>query len=111
MQSLYRKVDHTKKKSIFPHCRAENFNKIVSQPIIREIKELGVYCTNCKCGCKAVINYGDFQKHVDECPFGVDDCGTGGLLRKDLEQHCKQECPNRIVLCKLCNEESKHSVI
>ncbi len=31
-------------------------------------------------GCKEVINYGDYQKHVDECPFGdvecTNDCGT-----------------------------------
>ena len=104
-----------KNESIFPHCRAKNFNKIVSQPIIREIKELGVYCTNRKKGCKAVIKHEDFQKHVDECSFGVvectNDCGTRGLLKNDLKQHCKQECPNRIVHCKLCNEEGKHSVI
>ncbi len=35
----------------------------------------------------------------------------GGLLRKDLKQHCKQECPNRKVHCELCNEEGKISVI
>ncbi len=62
-------------------------------------------------GCKAVINYGDFQKHVDECPFGIvectNDCGTGGLLRKNLEQHCKQVCPNRLVHCELCNKQGK----
>ncbi len=66
-------------------------------------------------GCKEVINYGDYQKHVDECSFGVvectNNCGTGGLLRKNLEQHCKQECLNRLVHCELCNEEGKHSVI
>ncbi|XP_064389745.1 TNF receptor-associated factor 5-like [Halichondria panicea] len=104
-----------KKESICPHCRAENFNKIVSQPIIREIKELGVYCTNHKNGCKVVINYGDFQKHVDECPFGgvecTNDCGTSGLLRKDLEHHRKQVCPNRIVHCELCNKEGKILII
>ena len=104
-----------KNESICPHCRAKNFNKIVSQPIIREIKKLGVYCTNRKKGCKAVIKHEDFQKHVDECSFGVvectNDCGTRGLLKNDLKQHCKQECPNRIVHCKLCNEEGKHSVI
>ncbi|XP_064389728.1 TNF receptor-associated factor 5-like [Halichondria panicea] len=104
-----------KKKSICPQCRAENFNKIVSQPIIREIKELGVYCANDNNGCKAVIIYGDFQKHVDECLFGgvecTNDCGTGGLLRKNLQRHCKQKCPNRIVHCELCNEEGKYSVI
>ncbi|XP_064389742.1 TNF receptor-associated factor 5-like [Halichondria panicea] len=104
-----------KKVSICPHCRAENFNKIVSQPIIREIKELGVYCANRKNGCKAVINYDNFQKHVIKCLFGVvectNDCGMGGLLRKDLKQHRKQECPNRIVHCELCNEEGKHQEI
>ncbi len=104
-----------KKESICPHCRAENFHKIVSQPIIREIKELGVYCTNRDNGCKEVINYGDFQKHADECPFGVvectNDCGIGGLPRKYLEQHCKQECPNRLVHCELCKEEVKYQEI
>ena len=105
----------TNEESICPHCRAENFNKIVSQPKIRKIKELEVYCTNDKNGCKAVINYRDFQKHVIKCPFRVvkctNNCGIGGLLRKDLIKHCKQECPNRIVHCKLCNKEGKHSVI
>ncbi len=45
---------------------------------------------------------------VVEC---TNDCGTCGLLRKDLEQHCKQVCPNQIVHCELCNKEGKHSVI
>ncbi len=101
-----------KKATIFPQCRAENFNKIVSQPIIREIKQLGVYCTNRDNGCKVLISYGDFPKHVNECTFGyvkcTNNCDTARLLRKDLEHHCKQECPNRIVHCELCNEEGKH---
>ncbi|XP_064389749.1 TNF receptor-associated factor 4-like [Halichondria panicea] len=105
----------TNKESTCPHCRAENFKKIVSQPKIRKIKELEVNCTNDINGCKAIIKFRDFQKHVDECPFGgvecTNDCGTGGLLRKNLQLHCKQECPNRIVHCKLCNKEGKHSVI
>ena len=92
-----------KNESSCPHCRAENFKKIVSQPIIREIKELGVYCANRKNRCKTIIMYGDFQNHVDKCPFGgvecTNDCDMIELLRKDLEQHCKQECPNQIVHC------------
>ncbi|XP_064389747.1 TNF receptor-associated factor 5-like [Halichondria panicea] len=104
-----------KKESVCPHCRAENFNKIIALPLVRKIKELGVYCTNRNNGCKAVINYEHFQKHVIECLFGAvectNDCSTAGLLRNKLEHHCKQECPSRIVHCKLCNEEGKHSVI
>ncbi len=33
------------------------------------------------------------------------------IAKNDLIKHRKQECPNRIVHCKLCNEEGKHSVI
>ncbi len=73
-----------KKESVCPHCRAENFNKIIALPLVLKIKELGVYCTNRNNGCKAVINYEHFQKHVDECLFGAvectHDCGTGGLF-------------------------------
>ena len=58
--------------------------KIIALPLVLKIKELGVYCTNRNNGCKAVINYEHFQKHVDECLFGAvectHDCGTGGLF-------------------------------
>ncbi len=104
-----------KRLTICPHCQTENFNKIIALPLVRKIKQLGVYCMNRDNGCKEVINYGDYQKHVDKCLFGIvecaNDCGTGGLLRKNLEQHCKQRCPNRLVHCELCNKEGKHLVI
>ncbi len=55
-------------------------------------------------GCKEIS-----QKHVDECAYRnftcTNNCGTGGLLRKNLDQHRKQECVNRLVHCELCNEE------
>ncbi len=104
-----------KKATICPHCRTKNFNKIVSQPTIRKIKELQVYCTNRKNGCKEILSYGAFPEHVNICPFEVvtctNNCDIAGLLRKDLKQHCQEECSNRIVNCSLCNEEGKHSLI
>ncbi len=73
-----------KKTKMCPHCRATNFQKIIALPLIREIKELGVYCRN---------------------------CDTIGFLKKDLEHHCKHECPSRLVHCHLCNIQGKHQEI
>ena len=100
-----------KKVAVCPHCRAEKFNRIVSHPMIREINELKVYCSNRENGCDKIIAYSSLQKHADECLHGVVECnykcGIKRLLRKDLELHCKEKCFHRIVHCKLCNKEGK----
>ena len=97
-----------------PHCRAKNFNRIVSQPILREINELEVYCSNRNNGCKEIITYGALAKHVINCPQGIVECTNKCgkiLLRKDLEEHCKQKCSHRIVHCELCNTRGMFRVI
>ncbi len=81
LQSLSGKVDNREKDKKLPHCRAKNVKAL---PLIREIKELGMYCTK---------------------------CDTIGFLRKDLKYHCKQECPSRLVCCDLCNVQGEHQEI
>ncbi len=100
------------KTIICPHCRRKRFKYIVSQPIIRKIKELQVYCTNSKNGCKEILSYGAFQEHASICPFEVvtctKNCKKRGLLKKDLEQHHRKECSNRIVICSYCHHKGMH---
>lgn len=104
-----------KKATICPHCRAENFNKIVSKPLDRKIKELQVYCRNKKNGCKNIQLYGTFHEHLISCPFGVvkcdNDCKKAGLLRKNMKKHLAMECSNRIVACAYCKQKGQYCSI
>ncbi len=75
------------KATTCPHCRAENFKYIVSQPTIRKIKELEVYCTNRKNGCKEILSYGTFQEHVNICPFEVVTCTRVTTMKNQFSKY------------------------
>lgn len=59
-------------------------------------------------GCKTLIPYTDFIKHVNTCEYGMFKCSSNGCEVIDLKikilQHLKS-CPFRKKLCNLCKEK------
>ena len=102
-------------KKICPHCRSEIFSHMRSLPLKRKIDDLEVYCPNKAEGCELIIRIGWLKNHTEnECGFARILCtqGCGKLsLRKDLRQHCSNECMKRKTKCKYCGEEDHFEVI
>ena len=80
-------------------CRSESFTHMRSLPLKRKIDDLEVYCPNKADGCELIIRIGWLKNHTEnECGFARILCtqGCGKLsLRKDLTQHCSNECMKR----------------
>ena len=101
-------------KKICPHCRSETFTHMRSLPLKRKIDVLEVYYPNQKEGCKEILKLGALDVHKHVCDFAKVYCtqGCGKLiLCKDLAQHCNNECSERKIKCKYCEELDHHEVI
>ena len=101
-------------KKICPHCRSENFAHISYIPLKRKIDDLEVYCPNQKEGCKEVARLGALDAHKNICGFAKVTCTQGCgkfILRKDLTQHCNNECSKRKIKCKYCGKLDHYEVI
>lgn len=76
----------------------------------REVKALPVRCDNVDRTCKWVGTVDTIDDHVAECEYTPVLCpnkcneeyGTVLILRKDLEGHLRNECPNRKHECSHC---------
>ena len=93
-----------------PKCGVRNFNYITYLPIRKKINSLTVYCPNRSKGCKETAQYGNYQEHVAKCRFQniyCDQCGQG-MLRKEIENHKKNECSYRQVKCPYCDLEGTY---
>ena len=106
-------------KKVCPHCRDENFIHIINKAHKREIDKLKIYCTHSVVECQWVGELCNLQTHLNsvsgcgyvevECP---NKCKEPSVLqlndkirlfkRKDLQEHCKNECPLRRYKCKHC---------
>jgi TNF receptor-associated factor 4 len=77
-----------------------------SLPLKRKIDVLEVYCPNQDEGCKEVTKLGALDAHKNGCGFAkvvcTQECGKL-ILRKDLTQHCNDECSKRKMKCKYCD--------
>ena len=70
-------------------------------PGMREITALHVGCSvNKECEWEGTVD--TLENHVDACGFVLVRCqkkcmlgGTGKVMRKDLKEHLKKNCPNR----------------
>ena len=101
-------------KKICPHCRSETFAHMRDLPLKRKIDVLEVYCPNQDGGCKEVMKLGVLNDHKNKCGFATVTCtqGCGKLiLRKDLTQHCNDECLKRKIKCKYCSKVDRYEVI
>ena len=80
----------------------------------RKIDILEVYCPYQKEGCKEVAKLGALDTHKNVCGFAKIICTQGCgrfLLRKDLTQHCNNECSKRKIKCKYCGKLDHYEVI
>ena len=104
----------TKVSDSYTHCYK------MTQPCAgkREIKALGVKCSNMERGCEWVGTVGTLEEHVATCGFTLVPCPTQckeakHFLRKDLDRHLKNDCPNRHYECKSkkCGEKGTYAYI
>ena len=75
-------------------------------------------CNNMERGCEWVGTVGTLEKHVAICGFTVVPCPkqckndrdeVNHFIRKDLDKHLKNDCPNRDYTCQSkCGEECLH---
>ena len=101
-------------KKICPHCRSESFTHMRYLPLKRKIDDLDVYCPNQGEGCKVITKFGKLSSHKNECGFARVICtqGCGKLIfRKDLTQHCGNECSKRKIKCKYCGKIDYYAMI
>ncbi len=69
---------------------------------------LNIYCPNRSKGCNKTTTLGECNQHLENCLFVevscTNDCGER-MLRKELQDHEDNNCPNRLVLCQYCERE------
>ena len=73
----------------------------------RDIRALPVKCDNVERGCEEEGTLGTLEEHMAVCQFTPVPCpkqceDTILLLRKDLDYHINNECPNRDCECEYC---------
>ena len=76
----------------------------------RDIRALPVKCNNVERGCE---KEGTLEEHIAVCQFTPIPCPKQCdemvlLLRKDLEHHINNECPNRDCECEYCGKKSTY---
>ncbi len=100
-------------KNSCPYCR-EKINFITSKHMKRHVDSLKMYCPNRSKGCDKITAVGECNQHLKKCLFVevscTKKCGER-MLRKELQDHEDNKCPNRLVQCQYCNTEGEHKEI
>ena len=69
-------------------------------------------CDNVERGCQKVGTLGTLEEHMAMCQFTPVSCPYQCeivlLLRKDLDHHINNECPNRDYKCEYCGKKSTY---
>ena len=85
-----------------------------------DIQSLLVKCNNVERQCMWVGTVETLDKHMATCEFSLlpcpkqckDDHGdTKLILRRDMEEHLKEACPNRDHQCQYCEEKGTYATI
>ncbi len=102
------------KQKTCPHCREANFNNMKDLRMKRAIDSLKIYCPNRSKGCDKITTLGECNQHLKKCLFVevscTKKCGER-MLRKKLQDHEDNKCPNRRVQCQYCTLEGIHKEI
>ena len=86
----------------------------------REIKSLRVKCNNIERNCQREGTVGTLEAHVDTCSFALVPCTNKckdhnddiiHFMRKALNKHLKNDCPNRDYKCEYCGEKGTYAHI
>ena len=79
----------------------------------RDIQALPVKCSNVTRKCKWKGTVGTLEAHVATCKFTLIPCPKGctqrKLMRKHLDKHLEQDCPNRDHTCTQCGEKGTYT--
>ena len=60
------------------------------------------------------MKYGEAIEHVKKCDYLVQPCRLGcglGILGQDMEYHCKKQCENIEIVCPVCEEWYKPTLL
>ena len=72
-------------------------------------------CDNIDQGCDWKGMVGTLEDHSSKCGFSSvscpNECKTISLLRKEVDEHLKKECPNRDYQCQYCGEKGTYTKI
>ncbi|XP_064390044.1 TNF receptor-associated factor 5-like [Halichondria panicea] len=101
-------------KKTCPHCRGANFVFIKNLRMKRAVDSLKVYCPNRSKGCDKVTTLSACNQHLEKCLFVEASCTNEceeKILRKELQDHEDNKCPNRRVRCQYCNIKGMHKEI
>ena len=96
-----------------PNCRS-NIQYFPDKASERRIKELKVKCDNHKNGCKWEQELAQMEEHLSKCGYAKVDCENNCkqfLLRNNLRNHLKNQCPMREYQCPKCKEKGKYQTI
>jgi TNF receptor-associated factor 4 len=103
-------VGHAMSADVFnSSCYSDNVGK-------RDIKALRIKC-NIHQECEWEGTVGTWDKHVTTCKFALvpcpKDCKTevDNFMRKDLDNHLQEHCPNRDYTCHYCGKEGTYASI
>ena len=86
----------------------------------RDIKALKVKCDNAERNCQWEGTVGTLEAHVAKCKFTLLPCPQKckdlndriiHFMRKALNKHLKNDCPNRDHKCEYCGEEGTYALI
>ena len=82
----------------------------------QEVKSLKVKCNNCENGCGWVGELRSLDDHLTTCEYALLRCTNECMenkkevhvLRRDLDNHLKNKCPNRQYQCPHCKDTGRH---
>ena len=80
----------------------------------RAIDSLKIYCPNRSKRCDKITTLSTCNQHLEKCLFVEVSCTMKCgeiMLRKELQDHEDNKCPNRLVLCQYCNIKGMHKEI
>ena len=103
-----------KRRNTCAHCREANFKFIVDKRMKRAIDSLKIYCPNRSKGCDKITTLSACNQHLEKCLFVEVSCTKKCgeiMLRKELQDHEDNKCPNRLVQCQYCNTEGMHKEV
>jgi len=110
-----------KSSNQFPACREKPINAVIDKYFQRQLNQLQVYCPrrsvqDSRFRCEWVGELGSVEEHLaidqleGECQYVEVKCHLCGqpYLRKLLNKHIKNSCPNRSTSCQYCDFQSTY---
>ena len=98
-----------------PTCRKNLQGRhFLDRMAVRTINHFKVYCNNSKSGCTWRGEIQAAEKHHNTCSHRIIPCPnkcSERIQKKDLTNHLRAQCPNRIAMCTHCGESGAYAYI